>query len=65
MEGKSVNKLNGISLHLKEHSNADHTIITTINDLCKNHCESQSSIQSPSRQGFELYGDELKIAYDV
>uniref|UniRef100_A0A1J3EAS2 Nephrocystin-3 n=1 Tax=Noccaea caerulescens TaxID=107243 RepID=A0A1J3EAS2_NOCCA len=66
MEGGSVNELNGNSIHSKEDSNADEAFDTTIEELCKNLCELQSSTnQSPSRQSFGSYGDESKIDSDL
>ncbi|EFH69733.1 predicted protein, partial [Arabidopsis lyrata subsp. lyrata] len=56
MEGGSVSEL---------HSNADQLFDTTIEELCKNLCELQSSNQSPSRQSFGSYGDESKIDSDL
>lgn len=61
MEGGSVNELNGIS----RNSSADQAFDTTIEELCKNLCELQSSNQSPSRQSFGSYGDESKIDSDL
>ncbi|KAL0695504.1 hypothetical protein Bca4012_062684 [Brassica carinata] len=64
--GGSVNELNRDS---KEHSSsaaADHAFDTTIEELCNNLCELQSSNQSPSRHSFGSYGDdESKIDSDL
>ncbi|XP_018434549.2 protein KINESIN LIGHT CHAIN-RELATED 3 [Raphanus sativus] len=62
--GGSVNELNSDS---KEHTSAaDHAFDTTIEELCNNLCELQSSNQSPSRHSFGSYGDdESKIDSDL
>ncbi|ESQ34106.1 hypothetical protein EUTSA_v10007008mg [Eutrema salsugineum] len=64
MEGASFNELNGDSIHFKEHSSMDQAFDATIEELCKNLCELQSSNQSPSRQSFGS-GDESKIDSDL
>ncbi|KAJ0247483.1 Protein KINESIN LIGHT CHAIN-RELATED 3 [Hirschfeldia incana] len=68
MAGDSVKQLNGDSIHVNEDSDADHAFDTTIDELCKNLCELQSSTnQSPSRLSFGSYGDdeESKIDSDL
>ncbi|CAN8304105.1 unnamed protein product [Cochlearia groenlandica] len=53
--------------YVNEHSNeaADQDLDTTIDELCKNLYELQSSNQSPSRHSFESYGDDSKIDSDL
>ncbi|XP_010499231.1 PREDICTED: uncharacterized protein LOC104776804 isoform X1 [Camelina sativa] len=48
-----------------DESHVDRMFDTTIEELCKNLCELQSSNQSPSRQSFGSYGDESKIDSDL
>lgn len=70
MEEETVKELHGNSSLVGENCNPDHPIDgaavhTTIEELCENLCEMQSSDQSPSRQSFGSYGDESRIDSDL
>ncbi|XP_010555491.1 PREDICTED: kinesin light chain 1 isoform X3 [Tarenaya hassleriana] len=62
MEEEKVKELNGNSSDPPIEGVLVHT---SIEELCDNLCEMQSSDQSPSRQSFGSYGDESRIDSDL